>query len=610
MPKVKRLPDYIANQIAAGEVVERPSSVVKELVENSLDAGATSIEVNLSKGGKRLVEVKDNGEGMSRHDLELCVEPHATSKIESQDDLECISTLGFRGEALASIGAVSKLSITSRQSGASDGWKVEVCWGKRLDVRPQACSPGTMVRVEDLFMKIPARAKFLKSDQTEYARCMKMIYLFCASWPDVGFKVNKEGKNVFLCRPDQPISRRIEPLVGKKVVHHMVEVEHEGPGLALSGFVARPDQVKLSARHVYFFLNRRPVSSPVLWKALNDALKGFLVKGNHVAGVFFIDIDPVLVDVNVHPTKSEVRFERPGDIYRLLFHGVRRALETDAKTVVLKQDIFEPSGEPSSTGMNDIESDPDIEKPSQVNIDFPLPWENVQGKQRDGRYLADKVENKEEIGAPSLLEVQEPVRTSSYADTKGVQFEFIGQFAGTFLLFERCEKLFIVDQHAAHEALLFQRISSELESSGYLRRQALLVPVVVDVEAGMMENLDNAKQLLGELGIEIDGFGESQIIVRSVPIFFANQEGYQASLEEMVELALSNPHIPSKELFRDLMARLACSQAVKAGKRMQRAEMESLIRECLEEGVSNCPHGRPIMVSIGREELYNRFFRS
>ncbi len=598
MPAIKRLPVHIANQIAAGEVVERPSSVVKELIENALDAGANSIEVRLLKGGKRLVEVRDDGIGMSKRDLELSVEPHATSKIGSQRDLECIRTLGFRGEALASIGAVSRLSITSRQKGSGEGWKIDVSFGKRGKIRPNPCPMGTIVTVEDLFLKIPARAKFLKSDHTEYARCLKVVHLFCASWPEVGFKVIRDDKAVFICRTDLPVEKRIEPLVGLKVLPHMIEVGAKDQGLELFGFVARPEAVRLSSKNFYFFLNRRPVSNPVLWKALKDAMKGFLVKGNHPAGVLYIEIDPLLVDVNVHPTKNEVRFERPSDIYRLVFHGVRRALDSGVGTGKLALDVEK---RPRLRRGEEPEA---VQKGYRSRIEFPLPWE--------GEGVAPLCKVQEAGGEGDYFNNDEAsFFFTTHAEKGQVQdnFRIIGQFAHAFILFELNEELVILDQHAAHEALIFGRIREEFLSAGKLNRQSLLMAHVIDVSPELLENFEKAKKILLDAGIETQIFGHSQIALRSLPVIVSSLEKDILCVEEIVKKVLKNPFMDRGELVRDILAPLSCSMAIKAGKDLNGIEMEKLVRDCLKHGVTNCPHGRPVMVCLGREELYEKFFR-
>ncbi len=324
---IKRLSPHLVNQIAAGEVVERPSSVLKELIENSIDAGSTLVEIRLERGGKELIEVRDNGTGMSRKDLELCVEPHATSKIERPEDLFEIRTLGFRGEALSSISSVSRLLIASRKREQEDGWGLRIDFGKRKGIFPYPCEKGTIVSVSDLFLDVPARLKFLKSSQAEYSRCKKVVNLFCASWPGIGIRLFREKKLVLNIRQDDTLERRLRPLLGREAVSRLIEISGEQGETGLKGYIARPDEVRVSSRHLFAFLNRRPISSPLVWKAVNEALKGYIVKGNFPVGVIFLEMPPSLFDVNVHPAKMEVRFEDSALVYRLVFQSIRRALE-------------------------------------------------------------------------------------------------------------------------------------------------------------------------------------------------------------------------------------------------------------------------------------------
>ncbi len=593
MPTIRRLPAHLANQIAAGEVVERPASVVKELVENALDAGATSIEIRLLAGGKQLIEIRDNGVGMSRHDLEMSVEPHCTSKIGRAEDLSCITTLGFRGEALSSIGAVSRLSISSCKKNEEEGWMVQVAFGKNKVLKPHPCAPGTVVRVEDLFLRLPARSKFLKSDQAEYTRCLKMVQLFTAAWPKVEFRLKRGDRQTLLARPEDSLIERISPLLGKKVCEALINVKANARGLNLFGYVASPKDVRLSSRHLYFFLNRRPVTSPVMWRATLDAMKGFIVKGNNPAGAIFIDIDPELVDINVHPTKNEVRFERPNDIYRLIFHALRNALEKDSSTATVT--AVASLGEKGQALVSD-------EQDVGQRHTIPLPWEKQRSSEKfevqEPRFSEEETE---EVGEKAF---------SSYS--KGnfdhQPFDIVGQFHDSYILFQLGDELCILDQHAAHEALIFKRLMNEFDGQDILK-QPLLVPHVVDIDREMMENFPFAKQLFDKLGLDADPFGDSQIIVRSLPKILSKDRGNLRLIDEVVVFLMENPETSQSELLRGVLSRIACSMAVKAGKRLNVMEMASLVKDCMKERVSNCPHGRPVMIKMGLEDLQKRFFR-
>jgi len=609
--KIKRLPSHVANQIAAGEVVERPASVVKELVENSLDAGASAIEIRLHDGGRRLIEVKDDGEGLSRKDLELAVMPHATSKIFYESDLACITTLGFRGEALSSISAVSDLRILSRPREDDQGWQLSVSFGRDLKIVPAGCPQGTIIKVQDLFLKVPARYKFLKSRQTELSRCLKVVRAFAVCWPEVVFTVRNEKRQIFRTNPDASEMGRLEPLFGQEIIAQMVEVSGGSEGMKLKGFMASPDEVRLSSRHMYFFMNRRLISSPVLWKAVNEALRGMMVKGNYPAGVLFLEVEPRLVDVNVHPSKSEVRFQEPETVYRLVYHAIRRALgqriaSLDEEEVASVQDEVSGHVKEGDRAYRSTFSQQALVKGSgSIPLDGknPLPWEE-DARKKGG--LVEGVSTKGPFPSPGSL-------PSSIVDDHDLKetdsIRVIGQFAGSFILSELEDKLLIFDQHAAHEALLFKRLLHEFESRGSMERQPLMFPHLLEVDESMMEGLENASVTLFELGIEVDAFGLRQVAIRTVPSFLSPSKETIKVVEEIVTGLLSNPNRSGREALRQWLAKMACSMAIKANSCLHREQMKSLIQDCIKEGVRNCPHGRPIMREISIKELERDFYR-
>ncbi len=613
MGRIKRLPAHLANQIAAGEVVERPASVVKELVENALDAGATAIEIRLHRGGRDLIEVRDNGEGLTLPDLELSVMPHATSKISSQEDLAAIQTLGFRGEALASMSAVSRFSITSRTREDSQGWRLDVSFGKQGKVVPAGCPPGTIVQVKDLFLEIPARYKFLKSRQAELSRCLKMVKTFAVCWPEVAFVVRNENRQLFRSPGHAPGASTglecLEPLFGREILSAMKELEASGDGIALTGFIASPDMVRLSSRHVYFFLNRRPVTSPVLWKAVNEALRGRLVKGNFPAGALFLDVEPCMVDVNVHPSKAEVRFQAPDKIYRLVYHGVRRALSLESQSIT-RDAGYGPAPSPGYGPVMEerLESGQGQAGASAVQEDIPLPWEGRAHKGLDKGLLpgtAAAMRNKTGHGEHEHSSTVSP--EASRKDTP--EFRVIGQFARSFILVEKDGSLLVFDQHAAHEGLLFKRLVQEFEKQGHVARESLAFPHVLDAGMDVQECLEKAMPVLQELGIEVSLFGQNQVAIRSVPYILTGAGEPTRVAEKIVLDLLASPARSTREALRSCFSRIACSMAVKAGARLEQAQMAALVQDCLHEGITHCPHGRPVTRVMTADELCRGFFR-
>jgi len=626
--KIKRLPVHVANQIAAGEVVERPASVVKELVENALDAGADRIDIRLHQGGKSLIEVRDNGEGLSREDLELAVMPHATSKIFEPEDLCSINTLGFRGEALASISSVSRLTIRSRHRQAEEAWELTVSFGRDLKVVPAGSPPGSSVLVQDLFLEIPARYKFLKRRQTELSRCLKVIRAFALCWPEVVFSVRNEKREIFRSKRAVSETDRLEPLFGTELTASMRKISGSGEGMEVEGFIAPPEEARLSSRHFYFFLNRRQVTSPVMWKAVHEALRGRLVRGNYPAGVLFIHIAPELVDVNVHPSKSEVRFHRPDQVYRMIYHSIKRALSCEFKAYG-----SEDGSEAIESALNDQAciredfSSPDEENTpaglKELLTQTPLPWQSpkdpeadTKGSGKTGSSLswmpANTASGSNALAAreKTKTEYDHPKPSESVFQGPGQEgIRIIGQFRQSYILAEMQNRLLIFDQHAAHEALLFKRMSDEFEKEGRFAQEKLLFPHVMEVDPGMMQALDEASGTLREMGLEVALFGENQIAIRSVPYLIGGAGEPVKVAESIIRQLLENPVRTGTEALRKCISRLACSMAVKANQPLHREQMESLVTECMEEGVTNCPHGRPVMKEISMSELEKVFFR-
>ncbi len=578
MSKIKKLPQHIANQIAAGEVVERPASVVKELVENAIDANASQIEIVLVDGGKELIEVFDNGSGMTKDDLKLCIEPHATSKIYTQEDLFAIKTLGFRGEALASIASVSRFSVASRPRGKdSQGWEIKVDFGRFKRVQPSACPEGTLVQVKDLFLEVPARLKFLKGAQSEYLRCLSMIHLFCVAWPEIGFKLKRNKKIVLNKKQNEDVEDRIELLIGKKNIDYLIKVKNKINAVSLNGFIGDPDEIRVSSRNFHFFLNRRPITSPVLWKAINEAFKGYMVKGNYPTGVLFLDIDPSLVDVNVHPSKSEVRFENAQDIFRLIYHSVKNGLEKK-HTKGLNFHSFQKDEESSALF---------------VKEEVPLPWEQYTPKRME----------------MPLNKASSETSIDGKYQGKDYDFYLLGQFANSYIVYEKEKELFILDQHAAHEAIIFKRLMDEFERKGNIERQRLLFPIVLELLPHELQKILDGVNVLKNAGIEIEEFGSREVIVSALPTIFSSEGDYYSFIYELLKPFIEGEKPSEKELYRDIFSKMACAIAIKANKKLQKEQMISLVKEVYEVGVTNCPHGRPILKSIGLSELEKKFFR-
>ncbi len=626
MGRIKRFPKELANQIAAGEVVERPASALKELIENAVDAGASRVDVVLEEGGKALLSVSDDGCGMDRQDLELALEPHASSKIGSIEDLNEIRTLGFRGEALASISSVSDLEISSRTRDAAQGWRIRCSFGRLSPPEPVGRRQGTTVIVRDLFLEIPARRAFLKGTRTEQGRCLKVVRQAAVAWPEVRFSVSSGPRELFRSSGSAKGRRRVVPLLGEAFLDSLVEVRAsagQGAGggrqVELHGYLADPDRVRLSSRQVYFFINGRPATAPVLWRALNDALKGRLVKGQQPAAVLFLDLPPDKVDVNVHPAKLEIRFRYPDQIYRLVSGAVKEALGSRVHHLPLSGGEY-PEGRHGpgiqSPGTRGEDSGPAVlpeeagEGPDKALTDEGMPLEVCEApfplyasKDRDEGYSQADSCRASAFSAP--FEVAQATHPSSVPQA-------IGQLADSYILCQDGTTLFILDQHAAHEAVIFKRLMEEASKSA-LSSQALAFPQVVDLEGGEISDMALLIERLRRVGIEAEPFGEDQLILRAVTALLPNRETERLWVEGFLkEFAseFSDTQAAEEEFLRRCLSRLACRLAIKAGQRMDHARMQALIGECLEEGVTNCPHGRPIWLSIPISELKKGFRRT
>ncbi len=585
MGRIKILPSQVANQIAAGEVIERPASVVKELIENALDAGAGRIEITVEGGGRDLVQVKDDGSGMDRQDLELAVEPHATSKISTEEDLAAIRTLGFRGEALASIASVSAFTIISRQRQESTGWELTISFGREKGIRPRGAPAGTLVKVEDLFGLIPARRKFLKSAQTELGHVSQTVRVYAASNPNVHFELISGKRTLFKSKTGLSGRMALWPLVGEKVAHKLLEFKAKGPWFSMKGYVSPPEEARSSSKGFYFYVNKRLVKDRMLWKALSEACRGIFVKGAYPLGAVFIDARPEFVDVNCHPAKQEVRFRDTDTIFRSLYHGVREALEGRShpfKTASAR-DLSEtsgPSGEQAAGG------------------EGPVP-----GFAATHQYGMEELVSMEACEPTPALEQHRQFFSSTSP------FRLIGQLADTYLLFEGPEGLLMVDQHAAHEALLFKELMEHIDSGEKIVSQQLAFPIVIERKPDEIAMVEKCLPVFEKFGLKLETFGATEIAVHEVPDIIARQPDKARAVSELLDSALEKSSSDPKDLLWDMAARIACRCAVKADDVLHPQEMAELMGDLMEQGVTNCPHGRPVVVSITMDEIKKRFKR-
>ncbi|MGE5442536.1 MAG: DNA mismatch repair endonuclease MutL [Bacteroidota bacterium] len=593
--RIRRLPESLINRTAAGEVVERPASAVKELVENSLDAGATRIEITLREGGRTLISVADDGCGMSPEEMALAVERHATSKLPD-DDLSRIATLGFRGEALPSIGAVSRLTVTSRTSGVASAWTISIEGGRASDPRPAAHPTGTRVEVRDLFFATPARLKFLKAPPTEVAHAVEAINRLAMARPEVGFILTQDGRSLLALPPDGGDAvdtrlRRLEGILGREFAANAVPVAAEREGVRLDGFAGLPTLHRRSTASQFLFVNDRPVRDRLLHGAVRGAYHDLVAHDRHPVVALFLVIPPELVDVNVHPMKLEVRFRDANLVRGLIVGGLKHALAGAGHRAAMS-----PMSAPWAGGgaRSRVSSAPDL----PFGSGFP------QGLAEEATsfhvpLLPEDVAPGEPPGA-GRARVDEDVPPLGFARA---------QLHGMFIVAQTADGMVIVDQHAAHERLVHERLKQALERGG-LAGQGLLLPEVVELDPAAIDRLVSRTPELARLGLVIEPFGPGAVVVREVPSLLGAVD-VRALVRDLVEdLAELGEAAALQERLGALCATMACHGSVRAGRRLAVQEMNALLRDMEATPHSGqCSHGRPTYIELKRGDIEKLFGR-
>lgn len=575
MGKIHILPPHIANRIAAGEVVERPASIVKELLENAIDADADSIVVELEDGGKTLIRVRDNGCGIAADDLPLSIERHATSKIQDENGLDAILTLGFRGEALASIGAVAQLSIQSRVRDAELGAFVSIRFGRDKRYGPVGCLQGTTVTVEDLFLEVPGRRRFLKGTQTELGHISMAIRRLAAAHPHIAMELWHGGRRL-LKYPPRTGERRLEPLLGD-LCETFIPISASLEDYEIEAYIAPPDRSVSNSRSFYFFLNGRPIRDAMLWKAVIEAYKGRLMKDFYPVGGLFLKCKPSLVDVNVHPNKHEVRFAEPDRVYRMVYNLIHNALTTEGP----KKFLISSSPE---TGSGCISSCDGGHQTSSLHIrEAECEWYNV-------------------LQHLSFQDPKDQPQIGIHSPDQSHSFRIIGQLWDGYIIYETDDECVIVDQHAAHEAIVFRRLQDSLEGHAW-KGQQLLMPLIVELAMEQMIRLHEIQPMLQELGIVFEPFGPTQVKISALPDWIPKNAKLQWLFQNLVNILLETKGKSRGQILYERIAAMACEDAVQGGHRLTMEEMRVLITDVLRLKVTNCPHGRPISFHLTKQEL-------
>lgn len=581
--KIKILPDEVASQIAAGEVIERPASVVKELIENALDAGADQIEVLAEGAGKKLIQVADNGVGIPAEELRLTVVRHATSKLTSAEDLFRIQTLGFRGEALASIGSVSRMTITTRSHEEEVGARIVVAGGEVTGEEQVGAPQGTVVRVEGLFYNVPARLKFLKTDRTESRHLKETVVRYALAYPKVRFSLVSEGRTAFETTGSGDHREVLLAVYGLEIGKRMIEVYAGGGGVEISGFISPPDLTRSNRGEIQFFVNRRPVQDIALTKALTQGYHRLLMKGRYPLAVLFLELDPEGVDVNVHPTKAEVRFRDKGQIFRAVEGAVRRALLANTP-------IPEVGGmRGTRLWSSGVEQFPDRGKDAGARGSA---WEKRAGLARGDLPEWEGEQPRE----PVLEDLQTPI------------LRLIGQVAAAYLIAEGPDGLYLIDQHAAHERVLFEKFLDQRDDRP--TTQALLESVTVEFPPASADLLEENLELLRDLGFELESFGPHTFVVRGIPALVSGTEPGAAVRAVVEDLEVDEAPL-EKDLEEKIIARVCKKAAVKAGQVLSPEEQKALLKD-LEACRSprTCPHGRPTMIHLSVDLLERKFGRT
>ncbi|MGD8357024.1 MAG: DNA mismatch repair endonuclease MutL [Lysobacterales bacterium] len=586
---IQLLPDHLVNQIAAGEVVERPSSVVKELVENSLDAGASRVVVVLEEGGRRAVRVTDDGEGMDAGDLALALQRHATSKISSLEELERVATMGFRGEALPSIASVSRLELASRRAGQEHGWAVRVRRGEISGPEPSPLPEGTRVVVEDLFYNVPARRKFLKAERTEFNHVDQLLRRFALARFDVGFELQHNGKTVSALPPAGDVAgqeRRLQRVMGAEFLDHAVRINEERGGIGLHGWVAEPRYNRAQADRQFFFVNGRAVRDRLIAHAVRSAFQDVLYHGRHPAFVLFLELPPERVDVNVHPQKHEVRFRDGRAVHDFLYSSLHRALAGTGAGAVRPGAGPEFAPSPATAA-----------RPQSGQGAMHLP-------------VREQLSAYSRVLGPAAPPVDSPAAAAAEAEGEVPPLGFaLAQLHGVYILSQNEKGLVLTDMHAAHERITYEQLKRRYGEGG-LKSQRLLVPETVTVSEAEADLAEEQAAELAQLGLVADRGGPENLVVREIPALLARADAAQLLRDVLSDLGSMGRSGRIETETNELLSTMACHGSVRANRQLSLPEMNALLRDMERtERSGHCNHGRPTWVQLDMSALDRLFLR-
>jgi DNA mismatch repair protein MutL len=608
LTEIIRLPENLVNKIAAGEVVERPASVVKELVENSLDAGASRIRIEIEEGGIKKIKVTDDGQGIGRDFLPLALTRHATSKLTSADQLDSIASLGFRGEALPSIASVSMFEIVSKPRDQLAGYKLKIEGGREIRRSEAGAPDGTTIEVRELFFNTPARRKFLKTQVTETRHVIDVINGLALAFPECGFELTSEGRNILALNRSDSRAERVRDLLGANDFERMIDYYEETEELTLAGFTIRPEFARKNRAQLYFIVNNRRISSPLLYSALMKAYGEFLPHRRYPLAVIYLDLKPWLVDVNVSPTKSEVRFSDERAVFHALMSSVRKALTRDD---VIPQMIRSGDAEDGV-----VKSEPDSYRMkirraaekffSQKHEPVVSSQPELRIERRPGNYEVRADQHLKNWRQEQVERVSHESPADKLPERKSFPHRMI-QFADLFIVAFTKDRLMVVDQHAAHERVLYERALKSFDKQK-MTSQKLLFPVNIELEPYLLSGAEEYFEILRDLGFELERFGPRSLAVYAVPAVVTGKNPESLVKDLIGDLLEYEKEAPDR--FKLTAQMFACRAAIKAGDRLSEEMMSALLEQLFKcENPYICPHGRPTVIRMSAEELRERFGR-
>jgi len=602
---IRPLPERLVNKIAAGEVIERPAAVLKELVENSFDSGASRIDIIIEKSGTKLISVIDNGCGIPPEQVEIAFSRHATSKISNFDDLENLRSFGFRGEALPSIGSISKTRMVTRNEDSETGTEIIIEGGVVQSVKPIAAPPGTKIEVSDLFFNTPARRKFLKTEMTEARHLSKNAIALALSMPNIIMTCKTNGRKIFsLDGMDTDEKKRVSQLLFGNTSSNLFDIDSDSPIMSVRGFLSYPDKCRQNRQGLYLFINNRFISSPTMFHAVSSGYGELLPKGHFPVGAIFLDVDPLKVDVNVHPTKAEVRLSEERVMHDILYQAVKR--------------VIRGTGEISSPSVNmeNVTTITPSEAIKKIRDFQPRPDYNQVQTDLENLYKRHESENgKVEIVSSANTEPVKEIEfdsakvnaDQSTSDINPERLVFLGQMADLYLIYKADKQLLIVDQHTAHERILFEENMNAI-SAGNAISQSLLFPINIELPADLFALFEESMETINASGFIVEPFGQNTVLLNAVPASLSNKSPEKMFNEIMKDL--NDYDAVGHDVKKAVAQSIACRGAVMAGDRLTEEEAMALIRKFLESKFPHfCPHGRPIILKIFKDELDAKFGR-